>query len=165
MVVNSNMEDKFRDAIFHEDHIGKVIKTHIHVENLVNEYLAVSIKHNEYLKPIQLDYFGRVHLAVATGLTNELLTPLKFIGKLRNSFSHKLEQELTQEVLNNFFDSFTKPHKKEITELASKPSFSWVQDGETWENTTIHNRFMVLCLHLYYELKIELVRLEHHKNL
>jgi hypothetical protein len=159
------MEDKLQEAIFHEDHIGRVIKTHIHLEFLIIEYLKLSIPHYEYLKTLKLDYFGKIHLAVAMGLDKEYLSPLKFIGTLRNTFAHNLDQGLNKQTMNNFYDTFSKIHKKEILEITQNHQFSWIQDGITWKEASNDKKFMVLCLHLYYEIQIQLDKLNHLKNL
>ena len=62
--------------LMQENELGKVIHTHIHIENLINEYLSCALLFPEQIKPIHLDYFGKIHIALALGLPNELKAPL-----------------------------------------------------------------------------------------
>lgn len=72
-----------------EDEVGRVIRTHLYIENLINSFLEIALPQPEHLTPIQLDYFGKVQLSLSLGLPVEFKKPLNFIGNARNNFAHK----------------------------------------------------------------------------
>jgi hypothetical protein len=56
-------EDEFLKDLQGEDELGMVIRAHIHIEHHLNELLNMVIPYPEYLKPMQLDYAGKVSVA------------------------------------------------------------------------------------------------------
>ncbi len=151
-----------RDALLSEDDIGKVVRVHINVESVVRKFIEISVKHPAHIKPMELDYFGAVHLALATGLTEDLKKPLLQIGKLRNRFAHKLNQSLDKDSMNNLYDSFSANRKSEMLSICSESALSWGQGKSiNWKDATPQDQFVVMATSLYWMLKIDLTKFSH----
>ncbi len=148
------MSDNFKEVLLNEDDIGKVIKSHIHIENLIHEFIGQIVVDNEPLKAMNLDYYSAIHLAVALGLPKRLLPPLKCLGSIRNKFAHHIDQKLSKDQINAIYKSFDQTDKLEINTMMESPSFSWVQEGKTWRNESVGMQYTVLCMHLYYSVKL-----------
>lgn len=149
-------DSEFAKALKLEDEVGKVIRTHLYVESLLNEFLEIALPNPEYIKPMQLDLNGKVYFALSLGLPSEFKKPLNYMGRLRNKFAHELLFQIDKSEVNNFFDTFSHEQKAEIIDTASMKSLSWVSDGKTWKSIEPSSRFMVMCFALYYGLKIAL---------
>ena len=52
-----------------ENDIGKVIQSHIHIENELHEFIAQRAADEASVKALQLDYIGSSHLAIVLGLS------------------------------------------------------------------------------------------------
>lgn len=150
-----------RDALLSEDDIGKVIRTHLYIESLVNNFVSISVTRPDHIKPMKLDYFGTVHLALATGLTEDLKAPLLQIGTLRNAFAHRPNQALDKNRTKNFFESFTPDQRSEMLRMSRDSALSWSKDGTEWRDVSPHDQFVVMATSLYYMLKIELSAFTH----
>lgn len=153
-------DSELSGALKSEDEIGKVIRTHLYIENLLNNFLETALPNPEHLKPIQLDFFSKVHLALSLGLPEKFKKPLNYMGKIRNDFAHRLNLRIDKSEVNNFFDTFSNEQKEEIIKTASMQSLSWVLDGKTWKTIEPSSRFMVMCFALYYGLKMALIEFE-----
>jgi len=157
-------DSELSEVLKSEDEIGKVIRTHLYLENILNNFLETALPNPQHLKPIQLDFFGKVQLALCLGLPDKFKKPLNYMGLVRNNFAHKLYIRVGKSEVNNFFDTFSNEQKEEIINTASMPSLSWVSDGKTWKSIEPSSRFMVMCFALYYGLKIALIEFETEKK-
>lgn len=152
--MTDEVDPSWQEALLSEDDIGKVVRTHLYVESLVNEFLSGFVPRPLYLKPIGLDYFGKVHLALALGLPETLKGMLLRIGGLRNDFAHKPNQQLDKNNMKNLFDSFTSEQKAEL--LDRTKNLSWVPAGKTWRDISPPEQFTVMAISLYYMVKVEI---------
>ena len=148
------MSNDLMETLLREDDIGKVIKGHIHIEQLINHYIEFCVVDPTPLKEMRLDYYSAIHLAVSLGLPNSLLRPLKSLGKIRNSFAHNIEQKLSGNETNNLYSSLGSDDKIKVNEMMSSPTFSWTREGKSWRQEKPAMQFVVLCMHLYYSIKL-----------
>jgi hypothetical protein len=135
-------------ALLHENEIGRVILTHIHIEQKINSFLGAALVNPKYLKPMGLDYFGKVHLAICVGFPEDLKGPLVSLGNIRNDFAHKIDQKIDLNKINNFYESFSSSHKEEIMDTLKKSDMSWVKENTSWKKVNPEQKFMVLCISL-----------------
>jgi hypothetical protein len=84
---------EFFDALFGEDDLGVVVRTHIYIESKVNELLDLLIPFPAQLP--HLRYEQKIKLCCAMGMDKTLFLPLKELGDLRNSFGHNINTKLT----------------------------------------------------------------------
>jgi uncharacterized protein YaiE (UPF0345 family) len=159
--IENESSEKFKLALLAEDDIGRVIRTHIYIELLLNEFLEFALIKPRNLKNLELDYFGKVNLAICLGLSEDLMKPLLQIGKIRNLFAHKFEQTIDKSKMNNFYSSFTTDQKTEIMEIVAKSKLSWVKNSQQWRKTSPSNQFMILAMSLFYMMKIEVDKYYH----
>lgn len=162
-VHNMSDEYNFANALKSEDEIGRVIRTHLYIESLINDFLDIAVPKPEHLKPIKLDFYDKVQLALTLGLPDEFKKPLNFMGKIRNNFSHRLNVGIAENEVNNFFDTFSNEQKEEIINSASIEGLSWVSEGKSWKSIEPSIRFMIMCFALYYGLKIAILEFNYSK--
>ncbi len=148
-------ESSLKSILLNEDDLGKVVRIHIYIEELLNTYISKAIHSPTYLKKLNLDYSGQVNLALCLGLSDALQKPLNAIGKIRNDFAHKLNQRLDESRVNNFFNTFSPDQKSELMETIKNTSWG------SWNKASSEEKFMVLCIKLYYSCKAEVARLEY----
>jgi hypothetical protein len=145
----------FRSALLCEDDIGKVIRTHIYIESVLNEFIEFALMNPSYLKPLSLDYFGKVHLAACIGLNEDLIKPLLQIGNIRNRFAHRPNQIINKEIVNNFYASFSGKQKVIINSISKNASDSEAGDSQQGAKEDTNEKFMSLSMALFYLLKID----------
>ncbi|HGE6056600.1 TPA: hypothetical protein ACGG7M_003463 [Vibrio cholerae] len=105
-ILNENKIDgHFLSALFQEDDLGAVIRVHLNIESQVNKLLSVLVPFPDELKPIRLDYFGKVHLISALGIEPEKIKVLLVLGKMRNKFAHDINYALDKSAINNLYES------------------------------------------------------------
>lgn len=105
-------DEVFFDSLRSEDSLGVVVRAHIHIEARLNQVLHALTPHPKHLP--NLRYEQRVRLAVALGLNEEILQPLKELGDIRNAFGHRLDAALTDGMVNKLFNSFTESDRHTI---------------------------------------------------
>jgi hypothetical protein len=94
-------QDAFNKALLGEDDLGMVVRAQIHIENQLIEFIRATLSPASALDALDLDYAGRVKLALALGLPPTFKPALTFVGNLRNKFAHRLDAEISaQEALN-----------------------------------------------------------------
>jgi hypothetical protein len=91
----------FNADLLGEDPLGMVIRAHIHIENQLIEFIEAALAAPDQLKSLNLDYAGRVSLALALGLHPEFGKPLRSLGTMRNHFAHRLDAGLGAQEANN----------------------------------------------------------------
>ena len=149
-----------------EGDLGKVIHTQIQIEHLIDEYIKCSLRQPEFLKHIGLDYFGKVHLALASGLPAELKAPLTVLGKLRNDFAHKLNTQIDSSRINNFYKSFPSSQREKFMTYSKATNQSWIMDDIPWSKVEPSLKFQHLCIALFYWCKtsIDVLKIENEQR-
>lgn len=104
-------DEMFQKALFDEDELGSVIRVHLHVEYHVNKIIEKLVPYTEDLKPIHLDYDGKVNLICALGVKPESKTILSALGKMRNKFAHNPFYKLTGSEVSNLYKSLSERDK------------------------------------------------------
>lgn len=129
--------DDFVQALVQEDTLGAIIRAHIHVEERIYDVVETMLFDPSLIRKAKFRYEQACILVVALGLKEELLPPMKFIGKMRNEFAHKLDRELTKEDMDNFYQCFSSEDKKIISTTYEKIRDS-LSEGN--DNTTLAQR-------------------------
>ena len=105
------LDNEFIEALQKEDELGMAIKAHLDIEYWTNELLNLMLPYPEHLKPMKLDYFGKINLLCSLGLNREYKDPLIYMGTIRNKFAHNLKYSIDKGVVNNFYKSFSEDGK------------------------------------------------------
>lgn len=108
------IESSFKDALFQEDDLGAVIRVHLHIESFVNEIIQVLVPYPDELKPIRLDYFGKVNLLGALGVEPANLKVLLTLGNMRNKFAHNLNYQLDSSNVKGLYESLGSDLKEKL---------------------------------------------------
>lgn len=111
-------DDEFHDALSSEDHLGMVIRGHIHIEHWIDRFLLSAMPHyNKHAKAINADYDTKILLCCALGLTPELKGPLTSTGALRNRFAHRPSYKLTNSDVNNLYATLSGTHQQHLKKV------------------------------------------------
>jgi len=102
-LMKEEQEQRFIDDLKGEDMLGIVVRGHIHVESQLERLLETLVPYPQYLKELNLDYAGKVDVAVAMGLRPEYVPPLKTLGSIRNRFAHRLDTDLSKNDTENLY--------------------------------------------------------------
>jgi hypothetical protein len=134
-----------------DDELAAVVRTHTYIEHELISFIEARVALAHALKPLNLDYAGRVSLAIALGLPKELKPALTALGTLRNAFAHRLDASLTAERVDQIYAAFS-PKMKETAQKAYKQTSLKVR-GEKNPNalSTLppRERFMIYMSSLY----------------
>lgn len=98
-------DDAFLDALMGEDVLGAVVRAHIHIEARLSELLVTLTPFPEHL-PKNLRFEQKARLAVALGLVDGALVPLIQLGNIRNAFAHRIDADLTENMVNDLYLAF-----------------------------------------------------------
>lgn len=88
--------DVFVKAVETEDELGCVLRMHLILERLLDEFsmCAIPRSHKKY-HPVRLTFSGKLSLATSYGLLEEIAEPIYLINKIRNKFAHDANYQLT----------------------------------------------------------------------
>ena len=86
--------DELFEVLKGEDDLGVVIRTHIHIEAVLNDLIEKIFRESKYVDKMGLDYHQKVKLTLACGLDPRFEKPLNTLGTIRNNFAHRLEAKL-----------------------------------------------------------------------
>lgn len=136
----------FFHALLGEDPLGAVVRAHIHVEARVYQVLAALTPHPGHL-PNNLRYEQRVRMAVALGLNEEILQPLKVLGDIRNEFAHSLDVTLTDAMVERLWQTFSQENQKIIREAYANTHAQLSQQGmPEYEKSDARHRFIMMAV-------------------
>lgn len=156
-------DEDFYKALLSEDELGKVIRTHKHIEYQLKEVLKLLIPDYKILEKMKnkLEYSQRVHLACALGLKNEALSPLLAIGTLRNEFAHQLTPTLNQSRVKDLYKTLSKT-EKEVTQQSLISTNKNMPDGKKYEFKKLEpaDLFVLIAICLRQLLKAGRIEIE-----
>ena len=110
-------DEMFQKALFDEDDLGSVIRVHLHVEYHVNEIISKLVSYEKDLKPLGLDFNGKVNLICALGVKPEYKPVLSTLGSMRNKFAHDPFYKITKTEINNLYKALPS-NEKDILQKA-----------------------------------------------
>ena len=106
-VVSQEEDAEFVHAVMGEDDLAVVVRSHIHIENRLLNFIELTCPAPTNLKKMELDFSQQVQLALALGLAEECGPPLHAIGNMRNVFAHRLSAKLSKDRVDGFYKTFS----------------------------------------------------------
>jgi hypothetical protein len=93
------------EALNKQDTLGAVIRAHLYIENELEQFIRLRLPGGAY-DALNLSYSAKVRLAGGLGYPKEGVATLEEIGRIRNKFAHKLNTELTGEMVLKLWEAF-----------------------------------------------------------
>jgi hypothetical protein len=124
----------FYKALVGEDHLGFIVRAHIHIEHTLRHLIEISIPFPEHLDVDQLNYAMAIRITTSLGLNPRFKGPLRALGKLRNKFAHQLDAQISDEDAERFYDTFAAKEKQMIHEQYAEMRAQKEIDDTLWEN-------------------------------
>ncbi|TXN41431.1 hypothetical protein FV232_24760 [Methylobacterium sp. WL30] len=106
---------RFNQALLGEDELGAVVRGHIYIESELIDFIRARLPNPAGIKDLEIDYYGRIKLAIALGLDESFGPSLKFVGTLRNRFAHRLDAAIGKQDADAF-EKALGPHKAVTSE-------------------------------------------------
>jgi len=113
-------KDSLVKSLDGEDDLGKVIRSQIVIENLINKFIDLNTSNYDCFEKMQLTFEQKTYLSVLLGLNKDYVKSIKCLGKLRNGFAHNLRDEINSSDANNFYKSFSINDKKVMNKSFDK---------------------------------------------
>lgn len=110
------MRSFFAEFISHiqsENHLEKVLFSHLHIESFLNSILENGAYNHSKLELDKMTYAKKVKLAVADGLIDiDIEQALLKLGAVRNRFAHNLDVKLEEKDQRDFINVLKKSRLK-----------------------------------------------------
>lgn len=158
------MDDQLLDLLLGQDELGVVVRSHIYIEEYIDQFLILKSDKTEYIEKMNLDFSNKLRLAVALGLDDELYKPLVSLSNIRNKFAHKTGSHLTESDVNNFYKSFVSEDKNGLQEIIAKNPDRPTGLAETYSRLEINEQFVIMVIYLNTRLS-NIIHSEVHKML
>ncbi len=155
--------DDFVKDLFREDDLGVVIRAHIHMEALLAEYLEILIPFPKALRRINLDFDGRLNLAIAMGLDEEFGKPFRSLGSLRNRFAHNLSAVLDAGTAKNLYSALRALEKDAVQQSFTrlKKENAALEEVEKFSDLPALDQFRLIVVALRAVLLATLITMRH----
>jgi len=98
-------DDQFLTDLQADDDLGAVIRAHLYIEHFTDQILDLVVPKPKLLKPLRLDFDGKVNLIVALGVDPDIKKPLSALGVMRNKFAHRPNYKLDKSETKNLYES------------------------------------------------------------
>ncbi|PIZ96614.1 MAG: hypothetical protein COX80_00860 [Candidatus Magasanikbacteria bacterium CG_4_10_14_0_2_um_filter_33_14] len=85
-----------------------ILKTHLFIENLINEIIEASFVNSK--KVIKTNFSNKINLLESVGFDSTFIEKIKYINYLRNKFSHNYKYILNQKEIKKIIDDFNYPN-------------------------------------------------------
>jgi hypothetical protein len=99
------VDSEFTRILFAEDELGAVIRAHILIEAQVNGIIESLVIDPKSLPRLRFEQ--SVSLLIALGASEELSAPLLEMGRIRNTFAHRVDTRLTMGMIDKWLSSFS----------------------------------------------------------
>lgn len=109
----------FYDDLAREDDLGMILRAHLHIEHQLKEFISLFLPFSERCDWEEISYARRIDLALSCGLPEDMRTPLKKIGTIRNDFAHKLNMVIEKETVQNMYNDLSQRHR-DVVKLCHK---------------------------------------------
>jgi len=159
----STIED-FIKVLNCEDELGAVIRAHIHVEALLLELLGLLVKDEQALRKLDLEFSQSVDLAVALGLGPEHAKGLRAFGKLRNEFAHDLGSKLSDDRINNLYESLSATDKEVVQAAYGTTNAQLGVNPPKFKDLTPKERFVLIAVALRGMLQVALLEVQRSRS-
>ncbi|WP_335999525.1 hypothetical protein [Acinetobacter johnsonii] len=141
------------------DELGSVLRAHFCLEEFLDVWCNTITGVKDFLDIGFIGFDKKLAIAKKLGLGDDQALAFKEFNKLRNSYAHDSSFQLTREKLNslkNNVDSIVAHHNGEVLPSCESRYLELEGNGRkiTWnaEDTTDHERFILLYLHLSMKL-------------
>lgn len=146
-------EASFTQVLLGEDELGVVVRAHIRIEALLIQLLEQMVHKTKYLNKLELDYAGRVNLAVALGLKASFASPLLALGTLRNSFAHQPNTLVDKNRIDSLYKSLGEDEKEVVQESFLKTKSLTASKGKSFRALVPKDQFILIAVTLRSMLK------------
>ncbi|EGR1837331.1 hypothetical protein D3Z74_19605, partial [Vibrio cholerae] len=116
------IQEKLKAAFEREDDLGVVIRAHIIIESVIEDFIISKVSDERSFQKMKLTFEQKKYLAIALGFDSRFEQSLKNLTTLRNRFAHNFRGDINQSDVNNFYKSLDEIDKRIINEqlLAKK---------------------------------------------
>ena len=112
------INSKFHKILQGEDDIGVVIRTHIQIEQHLNELLKLLCRDfNALEENTRLVYSQKVYLAEALEINADYGKFLRALGKIRNEFAHKADMKIDKSNTSSLYDALSSELKRNLQNI------------------------------------------------
>ena len=132
------VDKRFSKDLLSEDELGAVIRTHIHIEAGIRQYVEAKVASPTHLP--RLTYEARLRLAIALGFPADYLESLKYLGDMRNSFGHNLDAQITDAMVQALFLKLPDEARIDVVE-----NFKALRPGEDFAKASPKDRFVIIA--------------------
>jgi len=145
--MSPDLENDFRKALLEDDEIEIVIRSHLYIENLLDELLSSLLPFPEEYEEMNLSYANKVRLVCAAGFDKNFKPMLLALGSIRNKFSHdlntKIDSELVKDLNSKMHPIAREGTAKMLSEMAGEKEFKYFQQHHP------RDQFTTLVLNLW----------------
>ena len=140
------MNRELKNALEGEDDLGVVIRSHIIIENYLNQLIESCMENPEAIRDLNVDFHQKVKLSIGLGLNPRFERFLNSLGTLRNDFAHNLRSSISKQDANNLYKCLDPEDKKTLQGVLKEdkkkrkddvPSFRELEPKDKYVMTTI----------------------------
>lgn len=89
------------ESLLAEDELGLVIRSHLYIENILDEILSILIPAPKHLEDMNLGYSAKVKLICALGFDPDYKQMLLALGSYRNKFAHNIKTKIDEKLVKD----------------------------------------------------------------
>ncbi|HVY22756.1 MAG TPA: hypothetical protein VG962_05335 [Steroidobacteraceae bacterium] len=115
----SDAENQFYKDLTREDDVGLVLRGHLHIEHQLIELISTLLSLPACCDWSNINYRAKIELAYGCGLHEDLISPLKQLGSIRNGFAHTLKASLSKKSILDLYNSMS-PRLQDGLKVAHK---------------------------------------------
>jgi hypothetical protein len=154
--------DAFAHDLTRGDDLSAVLRAHIRIENHLIRLIEKRAAPTQPLERLQLEYDQYVTLAFVMGLRADWVKPLRAVGRLRNTFAHKLDATLDVGTVNDLYECLPPDGKAQVHDSyksirSDNPS---VPLPERFGEAGPKERFQIIALIIWTRLTAWLLQAE-----
>lgn len=138
----------FVNALSGEDDLGVVIRVAIWTENILVRLVEQPLPAPKELEKLNLDYHGRISLAVALGMPADMAPALRALGSLRNRFAHRLDMKLTTADVANIFNALPAQRRSYIQDFLNQMHKEGVTARAKYSLLSAQDQFKLIAMSL-----------------
>jgi hypothetical protein len=161
MFDDDDRKESFLTVLLRQDELGAVVRAQIYIEHVLIEFIA---SRPDAPKTVGLSFSQLVTLALKLGLPQQFNQPLRAFARIRNLFAHRLDTELTEDLVKEFCHAFSKQMRKMAEGGIDNLVILNTAEKTTREVLTSRGLFMMYSWSLWFALKDVVKSLSPEKN-
>lgn len=131
-----------------EDELGVVVRAGAYIDNQLIQLIDECVASPQAIKRMGLTYENRIDLAIALGLDQRFRAPLTALGKIRNTFAHRISATLGSSEAHAVYEALAPDDRSKVHDIYKRLQVRFPNRPKAFTNLVPLDQFRLVAVTL-----------------